>query len=85
MTRSAAYRALLVGGGRLPVTALPDGRSSLRHRLAASPARERDQPGRDKGSRTDGGGDAEIDWLTIDQREDRVITGNHGRKQEGNP
>jgi hypothetical protein len=73
----------LVGGGRLLVTALPDGHSSLCHRLSASPARVGEQPRRDRGSRTNHGGDAEIDWLTIDQHEDRVITGRHSHKQEG--
>ncbi|OBH53788.1 hypothetical protein A5686_00495 [Mycobacterium sp. E2479] len=68
-------------GGRLLVTALPDGRSSPRHRLAASPARIGNHPGRDRRSSTNGGGDAEIDQLTIDQHEGRVITGNHSHKQ----
>jgi hypothetical protein len=42
-----------------------------------------DQPGRDRRSRTNGGGGAEIDWLTMDQHEGRVITGHHSHKQEG--
>jgi hypothetical protein len=74
----------LVGGGRLLVTALPDGHSSPLHRLAASRARVGDQSRRDRGSRTYGGGDAEIDWLTIDQHEDRVLTGHHSNKHGGN-
>jgi len=63
----------LVGdGSRLQVSALRDGRSSPRHRRAAAPAllvlppgvlvvRVRDQSGGDRGSPTNGGGDAEMD------------------------
>jgi len=63
----------LVGdGSRLQVSALRDGRSSPRHRRAAANAllvlppgvlvvRVRDQSGGDRGSPTNGGGDAEID------------------------
>jgi hypothetical protein len=84
----------LVGdGSRLQVSVLRDGRSSSRHRRAATPAQlvlasgvlivgVRDQPSCDRGSRTNGGGDAEMDWLTVDQHEGRVITGHHSHKQE---
>jgi len=63
----------LVGdGSRLQVSVLRDGRSSPRHRRAAVPAqlvlppgvlvvRVRDQPGGDRGSPTNGGGDTEMD------------------------
>jgi hypothetical protein len=63
----------LVGdGSRLQVSVLRDGRSSPRHRRAAAPAqlvlppgvlvvRVRDQPGGERGSPTNGGGDAEMD------------------------
>ncbi|OBF62438.1 hypothetical protein A5756_00880 [Mycobacterium sp. 852002-53434_SCH5985345] len=74
----------MAGGSRLMVTALPDGRSSPPQRLAASPTPAGDHPGRNQGSRTNGGGDAEIDQLTIDQHEDRIITGRHSHKQGGN-
>jgi hypothetical protein len=80
-------------GSWLLVRALPQ-RSCPRHRLAASPAQLKlppggnvvgvgDQRGRDRGSRTNGGGDAEIDELTVDQHEGRVITGHYSHKQGG--
>jgi hypothetical protein len=85
----------LVGdGSRLQVSGLRDGRSSPRHRRAAAPPQlvlppgvlvvgVRDQPSCDRGSRTNGGGDAEMDWLTVDQHQGRVITGHHSHKQKG--
>jgi hypothetical protein len=42
----------------------------------------RDQGGQERGPRTDGGGDAEMDQLTADQHQACVSSGHHSHDEE---